>query len=400
MVVTRISSIASVAGAILVVLDCAVGGGGAHRPTAPGGLRHHGRHGPLGHHSAYPQPAAVAPRRGRARSPRAVRRSRAASNPARAECGGRLANRLSHSIRGGSVDGRGRADTSSTSGLLPVDRDRQPGAGNPGEQADVLTRLDAEIGDGDHGINMSRGTRSAVAALVETPQLTSGSLLELVGRQLVLTVGRSGRPALRNCSSRQARPWAGGLRRRRPGRGSRRRTGRGAAARSRRDRRQDDGGRLLPAVVELQNSVYEGTSVPEALDRAASAAEMGMVATIPVARLKGEGVHLGPRSESHQDSGAQRRPPCSSAAYPTPPADSLSRYPGATHVLNSGTTLSNTVQTWGSAVIQSVDRKDQRCSPCRALAGSGHRLGGRLGLAKGRSTAVRTQGAIRREQGP
>jgi dihydroxyacetone kinase-like protein len=61
---------------------------------------------------------------------------------------------------------------------------------------------------------------------------------------------------------------------------------------------------FLPAVVELHNSVDEGMTVPEALDRAASAAEMGMVATIPLRALKGRASYLGARSEGHQDPGA------------------------------------------------------------------------------------------------
>jgi dihydroxyacetone kinase-like protein len=173
------------------------------------------------------------------------------------------------------------------------------------EQADVLTRLDAEIGDGDHGINMSRGMRSAVAALNETPQPTPGSLLELVGRQLVLTVGGAAGP-LYGTAFLQAGKTLGegaasladlaaafdaalvGVQRL------------GAAEIG--DKTMVDA--FLPAVVELQNSVYEGMSVPEALDRAASAAEMGMVATIPLRALKGRASYLGARSEGHQDPGA------------------------------------------------------------------------------------------------
>ncbi len=174
-----------------------------------------------------------------------------------------------------------------------------------GEQADVLTRLDAEIGDGDHGINMSRGMRSAVAALEETPQLTPGSLLELVGRQLVLTVGGAAGP-LYGTAFLQAGTSLGdgavsiadltaaldaalaGVQRL------------GAAEMG--DKTMVDA--FLPAVVDLQSSVREGTSVPESLDRAASAAEMGMLATIPLRALKGRASYLGPRSEGHQDPGA------------------------------------------------------------------------------------------------
>ncbi len=174
-----------------------------------------------------------------------------------------------------------------------------------GEQADVLTRLDAEIGDGDHGINMWRGMRSVVTAVDQALEPTPGSLLELVGRQLVLTVGGAAGP-LYGTAFLQAGKALGvgetsiadlsvaldaalaGVQRL------------GAAEIG--DKTMVDA--FLPAVIELHNSVSESASVPEALDRAASAAEVGMVATIPLRALKGRASYLGARSEGHQDPGA------------------------------------------------------------------------------------------------
>ncbi len=174
-----------------------------------------------------------------------------------------------------------------------------------GEQADVLTRLDAEIGDGDHGINMWRGMRSVVTAVDQAAEPTPGSLLELVGRQLVLTVGGAAGP-LYGTAFLQAGKALGdgetsiadlsvaldaalaGVQRL------------GAAEIG--DKTMVDA--FLPAVIELHNSVSESASVSEALDRAASAAEVGMVATIPLRALKGRASYLGARSEGHQDPGA------------------------------------------------------------------------------------------------
>ena len=42
------------------------------------------------------------------------------------------------------------------------------------ENRDHLTELDAAIGDADHGSNMDRGMKAAVAALDETPPATAG----------------------------------------------------------------------------------------------------------------------------------------------------------------------------------------------------------------------------------
>ena len=174
-----------------------------------------------------------------------------------------------------------------------------------GEQADVLTRLDAEIGDGDHGINMWRGMRSVVTAVDQAAEPTPGSLLELVGRQLVLTVGGAAGPLYGTAFLQAGKALGDGetsiadlsvafdaalagvqhL---------------GAAELG--DKTMVDA--FLPAVIELHNSVSESASVSEALDRAALAAEVGMVATIPLRALKGRASYLGPCSEGHQDPGA------------------------------------------------------------------------------------------------
>ncbi len=44
------------------------------------------------------------------------------------------------------------------------------------QNRDHLTELDAAIGDADHGSNMDRGMRAAVAALDESPPATAGAL--------------------------------------------------------------------------------------------------------------------------------------------------------------------------------------------------------------------------------
>jgi dihydroxyacetone kinase-like protein len=59
---------------------------------------------------------------------------------------------------------------------------------------------------------------------------------------------------------------------------------------------------LLPAAAALREA--ESAGVVEAVDRAASAAEEGMKATIPMEARKGRASYLGPRSVDHQDPGA------------------------------------------------------------------------------------------------
>ncbi|HET7399629.1 MAG TPA: dihydroxyacetone kinase subunit DhaL, partial [Intrasporangium sp.] len=57
-----------------------------------------------------------------------------------------------------------------------------------------LTELDAAIGDADHGSNMDRGMKAAVAALDESRPPAAGALLTKVGLTLVSTVGGASGP--------------------------------------------------------------------------------------------------------------------------------------------------------------------------------------------------------------
>ena len=57
------------------------------------------------------------------------------------------------------------------------------------DNKDLLTDLDAAIGDGDHGANMDRGMRAVLVALDDTPPVTASALFTKVGMTLVSTVG-------------------------------------------------------------------------------------------------------------------------------------------------------------------------------------------------------------------
>ena len=56
-------------------------------------------------------------------------------------------------------------------------------------EKDFLTQLDNEIGDGDHGINLSRGFKSVEEKLSTLADKDIGAILKSVGTQLVSTVG-------------------------------------------------------------------------------------------------------------------------------------------------------------------------------------------------------------------
>lgn len=63
-------------------------------------------------------------------------------------------------------------------------------------------------------------------------------------------------------------------------------------------------GALAPAILSLQESVNNKTSLLTAVREAEAAARSGMKATIPLVARKGRASYLGERSTGHQDPGA------------------------------------------------------------------------------------------------
>src|SRR5690349_7356516 len=62
-------------------------------------------------------------------------------------------------------------------------------------EADHLTQLDSAIGDGDHGVNLTRGFRAVTEALAgDGDGLPPGRQLILAGKTLVSTVGGASGP--------------------------------------------------------------------------------------------------------------------------------------------------------------------------------------------------------------
>jgi len=173
-------------------------------------------------------------------------------------------------------------------------------------ERDHLVQLDAAIGDGDHGTNMTRGFEAVVQALDADPGSAPGKLLILAGRTLVSTVGGASGPL-----------WGSALR---------------SGGRVLGDQATFDGAQLVevlaaalasvkdlgtaavgdktmvdalePAVEALRAQLSDGTPLDEALENAAAAAEAGMRSTIPLQARKGRASYLGERSVGHQDPGA------------------------------------------------------------------------------------------------
>jgi phosphoenolpyruvate---glycerone phosphotransferase subunit DhaL len=175
------------------------------------------------------------------------------------------------------------------------------------EDAAALTRLDAAIGDGDHGTNMNRGFKAAVQrldGLQDDEDL--GGVFKAVGMALISKVGGASGPLygsfylalgkeLGDAAEVDDERLAAALR-----------AGyQGVVARG---KAQLEDKTMLdawhPALEALDTALASGEELGAALDAAEQAAEAGMKATIPLVARKGRASYLGERSRDHQDPGA------------------------------------------------------------------------------------------------
>ncbi len=174
------------------------------------------------------------------------------------------------------------------------------------DNRDHLTELDAAIGDADHGSNMDRGMKAAVAALDESPPATAGALFSQVGMTLVSTVGGASGPlfgtlflrigsTLGDAETTAPAELAAALRAGLGGVVDRGKAGPG-------DKTMYDA--LAPAVDALDVALAEGAHLAGGLKHARDAAAAGRDATTPMLARKGRASYLGERSVGHQDPGA------------------------------------------------------------------------------------------------
>lgn len=179
-------------------------------------------------------------------------------------------------------------------------------AGTVAAQKDVLTALDAEIGDADHGANMHRGMQAVVADLDGSPGADPGSVLKQAGMTLVRSVGGASGPLYGTFFLRMATAagaageldpaaFAVALRAGLDGVVARGKAGPG-------DKTMVDA--LGPATDALDEAIAGGRSLDEALRAASAAADRGRDATTPMLARKGRASYLGERSVGHQDPGA------------------------------------------------------------------------------------------------
>ena len=169
------------------------------------------------------------------------------------------------------------------------------------EHRDVLTDLDAAIGDADHGNNMSRGMAAVVADL---SGMTVAALAKRAGMTLVSSVGGASGPlygtfflrfasAAGEVNELDASSFAVAMRAGLDGLVSRGKAEVG-------DKTMVDA--LAPAVDALERNRAQPLSA--GLDAARRAADEGRDATVAMVARKGRASYLGDRSVGHQDPGA------------------------------------------------------------------------------------------------
>jgi dihydroxyacetone kinase-like protein len=168
-----------------------------------------------------------------------------------------------------------------------------------------LTKLDSEIGDGDHGNNMHRGFQAALERLEGADPSSPADALKAVSMALVSKVGGAAGPLygtafLRASTALQDKDEVspddaaeaieaalGGIKQR----------GKAEVG----DKTIVDA--LQPAVEAAKEAAPDG-SVAEVIRAAAEAAKEGAESTVPLTARKGRASYLGARAEGHQDPGA------------------------------------------------------------------------------------------------
>lgn len=172
---------------------------------------------------------------------------------------------------------------------------------------DLLTSLDAAVGDADHGINMDRGMTAVLANQEANVPDSPAALLKQTGVTLVSSVGGASGPLygtffLRMATAATAHPEAldGAAF------GAALRAGIGGVVQRGKaepgDKTMYDA--LAPAAEALDAAIAAGIPLADALQQAANAAEQGRDGTTGMRARKGRASYLGERSVGHQDPGA------------------------------------------------------------------------------------------------
>jgi len=173
------------------------------------------------------------------------------------------------------------------------------------DKKDYLTDLDRQIGDADHGTNMSRGFSAVADKIDSVADKDIGTILKTAAMTLISTVGGASGP-LYGSFFLQASMTANGkmsLTASEVGNmldaGLKSVMARGKAVTG--EKTMIDA--MTPAVEAFKKA--ENSSLEAALDEANKAARIGANSTIPLVATKGRASYLGERSAGHMDPGAE-----------------------------------------------------------------------------------------------
>lgn len=176
-------------------------------------------------------------------------------------------------------------------------------AGAIEKNATLLSDLDAAIGDGDHGANMTRGFSAVVKKLEATPSGDIGALFKTVGMTLISTVGGASGPLYggfflelgKQTAGKQEVDAATLAATLEAGLGDIKKRGKAELG----DKTMVDA--LTPAVDAMKAA---GSDISQATRTAAVTARDAAEKTAPLLARKGRASYLGERSVGHQDPGA------------------------------------------------------------------------------------------------
>lgn len=174
------------------------------------------------------------------------------------------------------------------------------------EHRQELTDLDQAIGDGDHGINMSRGFKAVLEKLPSVEDKGIDEILKTVGMTLVSTVGGASGPLYGTAFMKAGMSTkgkeelsdedvikafdeaVGGIQ------------FRGKAEKGEKTILDS----MIPAIDAIKTCIKEGKTMAAALIEAEKAAWDGVEYTKTIIATKGRASYLGERSIGHQDPGA------------------------------------------------------------------------------------------------
>lgn len=164
--------------------------------------------------------------------------------------------------------------------------------------AEELTALDQAIGDGDHGLNMTRGFSAVAAAADEIVPLPFGEALKKAGTTLVMKVGGASGPLYGSLLMGMGKAVAEAPT---DTAGIAAMFGAGVEAVKARGKSDAGAKTMLDVLVPALSAIEEGGDIP----KIRAVADAGLTATKDMRATKGRAAFLGERSIGHLDPGAR-----------------------------------------------------------------------------------------------